>query len=182
MIITIGGLPGSGKSTVAKYLAKKFHLKHMSIGDFRREMAMKRGLTIAELNKLGEKQAFTDKEADDFLKSLGKKDNLIIDSRLGWHFIPKSLKIFLKVGEKEGAERIFKHGRKSERKYRNVSEVLKANKKRIESDVKRYKKYYGIDPYNISNYDIIIDTSSMSIKEMCAATEKAVRKFISKDI
>jgi len=182
MIITIGGLPGSGKSTVAKYLAKKFRLKHMSIGDFRREMALKRGMTIEEFNKLGEKEAFTDKEADDFLKSLGKKDNLIIDARLGWHFIPKSLKIFLKVEEKEGAERIFMHGRKSEKKYKNVQEVIKANKKRIESDVKRYKKYYGLNPYKISNYDIIIDTSNMNIRQMCLAVEDAVRKFISKDI
>ena len=182
MIITIGGLPGSGKSTVAKYLAKKFHLKHMSIGDFRREMAMKRGMTLAELNKLGEKQAFTDKEADEFLKSLGKKDNLIIDSRLGWHFIPKSVKIFLKVSEKEGAERIFKAGRKTENKYENVKQVIKADKIRIESDRKRYMKYYGIDYCKIENYDIIIDTSAMSIKEMCDATEKAVRVFIKKDI
>jgi len=182
MIITIGGYPGSGKSTAASYLAKKFKLKHMSIGDFRREMAMKRGMTLEELNKLGEKQAFTDKEADDFLKKLGKKDNLIIDARLGWHFIPKSVKIFLKVKPEAGAERIFREKRESEKKYKNISEVVKANKKRIESDIKRYRKYYGLNPYNISNYDIIIDTSAMSIKEMCIVTEKAVSAFIKKDI
>jgi len=182
MIITISGQPGSGKSTVAEHLARKFHLKHLSIGDFRREMALKRGMTIEEFNKLGERQAFTDKEADNFLKSLGKKDNLIIDTRLGWHFIPNSVKIFLKIRPEVGAERIFKHGRKSEKKYKNISEVVKANKKRVESDIKRYKKYYGLNPYTISNYDIIIDTSEMSIKEMCAVTENAVKKFISKDI
>ena len=64
MIITISGKPGSGKSTVAKIIAAKLGLNKYSIGDLRGKMALDRGITIDELNEVGEKEDFTDKEAD----------------------------------------------------------------------------------------------------------------------
>ena len=168
MIITIGGLPGSGKSTAAKYLAKELGMKHYSIGDLRRKMAMEREMTIDELNKLGEKEAWTDKDADKFQIDLGKKeDNFVIDGRLSWHFIPNSIKLFVKADLKKTAERVFKNQRKSEKKYKNAGEVIDEMKERINSDVKRYKKYYGIkNVYDMKNYDIVINTSRLSIEQM----------------
>ena len=41
MIITITGLPGSGKTSVAKHLAKHLHIKHYSMGDLFRKIAHK---------------------------------------------------------------------------------------------------------------------------------------------
>jgi len=91
MRITINGIAGSGKSTVAKYLAKRFKLKYYGMGEIRREMAKKRGITLSELDKLGEKKSFTDKLEDNFQKKLRKKDNIIVDGRLSWYFIPNSI-------------------------------------------------------------------------------------------
>jgi predicted cytidylate kinase len=176
MIITINGTPGSGKSTIAKYLEKKLKLKHYSMGDLRRKMALERGMTIDELNRLGEKEAWTDKDADNYQKKLGEKeDNFIIDGRLSWFFIPKSIKVLVKADLKRAAERIFLAKRSSEKKYRKVSEVLKEIRERIKSDVRRYKKYYRInDIYGIKNYDIIIDTSYLTIHEMNIAALNAI--------
>ena len=39
-------------------------------------------------------------------------------------------------------------------------------KKRVESDLKRYEKYYGINFLNNKNYDIIIITSNLKIDEV----------------
>ena len=75
MIISISGQAGSGKSSVAKKLAHAMNLKHYSIGDLRRKMAKERSLTLAELNKLGEKRDFTDKQVDEYQKELSKKEN-----------------------------------------------------------------------------------------------------------
>src|SRR3989338_11043792 len=132
MIITLSGMPGSGKTTVAKRIAKKLKLKHYSTGDLRGKIALKHRMTIDELNKLGEKEDWTDKEVDYYQKKLGKtSDNFIIDGRLGFYFIPNSIKIFLKVDLKEGAKRILKAGKRpDERKYKNVNESLKEIKKR----------------------------------------------------
>jgi cytidylate kinase len=180
MRITINGIPGSGKSTVAKYLAKKLKFKYYGIGRMRREIAKEKGMTIAELNKLGEKEAWTDIEIDDFQKKLAKKDNFIADGRLSWNFIPNSIKIFLTVKPEIGAKRIFKEKRKEER-YENVKGEMRALKERLKSDVKRYKKYYGIkNIYDLKNYDIIIDTSDMSRGQMKKAVLNAILKFAGK--
>ncbi|MCH9028900.1 MAG: nucleoside monophosphate kinase, partial [Bacteroidetes bacterium] len=64
MIITISGKAGSGKSTVAKELARKLELKHYSIGDLMRQMAKEKNISLTELGKLAEKDDSIDKELD----------------------------------------------------------------------------------------------------------------------
>ena len=51
MQITIGGMPGSGKSTIGKMLAKSLGYKYYSIGEIRRELAQKRGLTMERVKR-----------------------------------------------------------------------------------------------------------------------------------
>lgn len=165
MIITISGKPGSGKSTIADILAKKFGMKRFSAGDFRRELAKKKGMTIGELNKLGEKEFFTDKDADEWQKKIGKtEDNFIIDGRLSYHFIPGSLKIFLDASPETGAKRIMKQKREEEN-FSDLKTAIKYWHQRINSDKKRYKKYYNLDPYKLNNFDFVLDSSNLSSEE-----------------
>ena len=70
MIITISGALGSGKSTVAKILVRKFNLKHYSTGDFMREIAAKRGVTLLELSKLAETDKLWDTENHETIEQL----------------------------------------------------------------------------------------------------------------
>ncbi len=167
MKISISGTPGAGKSTVAKLLAKKLGMKYYSVGDLRGRMAMERGMTIEEFNKLGEKEFFTDKLADEYQKELGKnEDNFVIDGRLSFHFIPDSVKVYLTADMDVAAQRIFLNPRPDEREYRDIEEVRKSLLERMESDKKRYLKYYGIDPFRPKHYDIVIDTTSMSSEDV----------------
>ncbi len=167
MIITISGLPGSGKTSVAKAVAKRLGYRHYSIGDMRGKMAMERGISIDELNKLGEKESWTDREVDEFQRKLGEKeDNFVTDGRTGFHFIPHSRKVFLKVDLKVGAERIFRDQRPDEPGYRSAGEVVKELRKRMESDRKRYGKWYGIDCWDEKNYDIVIDTTKLTKEQV----------------
>lgn len=177
MIITISGLPGSGKTTVGKLVAEKLGFRFYSIGDLRGRMAMKRGLTIDQLNEIGMKEEWTDREADEYQRELGnKEDNLVVESRLGFHFIPKSLKIFLRVDLKTAAERIFKDQRPDEERKGNVEEIMESIKKRMENDKARYKKYYGIDNFmDDSHYDIVIDTTNLTIEEVVEKILKLVK-------
>ena len=161
MIITISGKPGSGKSTVAKAIAEKLGLKHYSMGDLQREIAKEKGITINELGKLEEKSDEIDKKIEGKQIKLGKEESdFIIDSRLGYHFIPDSIKIFLDVDTEESIERIKRHSRKEE-KYESEDEAKEQLLRRIESEKTRFKKYYNLDFLNMDNYDLVIDTSNI---------------------
>lgn len=174
MIISISGSHGSGKSTIAKKLAEKLNWLHFSMGKLRREAAQRRGLTLAEYNKLGEDDPETDLEVDNYQKKLGQsRDNFIIEGRTSWYFIPQSFKIYLDVDQKVGAERIFLHLKNDRDNKRNedsnlntIKDVEDSLKKRLASDKKRYRKYFKIDVYDRNNYDFYLDTSHLNILEV----------------
>ncbi|MBI5369997.1 cytidylate kinase family protein [Candidatus Uhrbacteria bacterium] len=171
MIITLTGRPGSGKSTIAKRLSENLGIPWYSMGDLRGKMAHERGMTIDEFNTLGETQDFTDTEVDDYQTKLGQEQqDVIMDGRLSWHFIPNSFKIFLDVDEDEAAQRIFdasKKGlRKDERPYASAEEVKERVRARVASDQSRYQKYYGLDYLNQANYDLVIDTTHLSPEQI----------------
>lgn len=167
MIITISGLPGSGKSTVAKKLAERLGYRFYSMGDIRGKAAEERELTIDQFNALPEN---TDAIADDFQKRLGEtEDNFVDDGRLAWFFIPQSFKVFLDVQPKIAAERIFagRHaaGRGDEPAYANMGEVEKTLSARVESDAMRYKRLYNITFPDRTVFDLVLDTSNMTQAE-----------------
>lgn len=183
MIISFNGDAGAGKSTIAQKLAEKLGWPRYYIGGIRRQKAKERGMTLAEYNKLGETDSSTDLEVDEYQKELGEKeDNFVIEGRTSWYFIPHSLKIYLEVKEEEGAQRIFNQLSKQKDNNRNeghdldsVEKVLKSNKRRLKSDNKRYKKYFNIDVHNKKHYDIIIDTTNLSEKEVLEAVYEKVK-------
>ena len=166
MIITISGKAGSGKSTVAKELAKQLKLKHYSIGDLMRQMAKERNISLLELGKAAEKDKSIDKELDERQIKLGKgENNFVIDGRLTAHFIPNAdIKVFLECEDRVRAERILEDERKDE-KSKDIPGVISKIRERESSERKRYKQYYGIDYYDEEMYNLVIDTTNLSVKE-----------------
>lgn len=170
MIITLSGTAGSGKSTVARLIAKKLNLKHYSTGDFMREIAKERNLSLEDLGKIAEGDRSIDAKLDQRQISLGKtEDNFIIDGRLSFLFIPHSIKIFLDADLKTRAQRIWqdikvKNLRKEE-KGETLREIIEETKKREESERLRYQKYYQINPYQKKHYDLIIDTAHLTAQQ-----------------
>lgn len=167
MIISISGVPGSGKTSAAKMLAARLGMPFYSVGGLRGKMAMERGMTIDELNALGEKDATTDTTIDDYQRELGKKeDHFVIEGRLSWHFIPHSFKVLLTCDPQEAARRIFDArarndgDRHDEAQTLTIEETRAQLDHRIESDRLRYKKYYNLDYQDPSHYDLVIDTTS----------------------
>ncbi len=180
MIITISGTAGSGKSTVAKAVAKEFRLKHYSAGDFMRELASSKKISLIEIGRLAEKDVSIDRKIDECTKKLAKEDNFVIDSRLAFHFLPKAIKIFLKVAPGIAAKRIWKDIKENKRgveRFGSEKEVLAGILKRQNSEVKRYKKYYDLDYLDEKNYDFVLDTSKLNIEESIEETLKFIDDF-----
>lgn len=171
MIISFNGVPGAGKSTIAKKLAKELGWPRYYIGGLRRQKAKERGMTLEEYNKLGEQDPSTDLEVDRYQEELGKnEDNFIIEGRTSWYFIPHSLKLYLDVEEREGAQRVYEELQEKEDRNEGVveslKEVIEKNRRRKASDQKRYQKYFGIDAYNKENFDHVIDTTGLTPEEV----------------
>ncbi len=176
MRITISGKAGTGKTTVAKLLAKKLKLAHYSIGDLMRTIAAEKGLSLLELNKLAEKDSSIDLELDNKLKELGKtKDNFVVDGRLTAFFIPNAdVRVFLDADDKVRAQRILKAKRQHE-KSKSLREALGNIKKREESEKKRYLKYYGVSYTDKKLYNCVIETTKMAPYQVVGHITKFAR-------
>jgi cytidylate kinase len=167
VIITISGRPGSGKSAVAAEVAEELGYRHVSAGDFMREMADERGMSILELSRSAEDGAEIDREIDARTVQLGQEgDQFVMDARLGWHFLPDSIKVFLEVSPDVAAQRIYGAGRGKEHENIDLVGTRKAIEARTASEVRRYQEYYGIDYGDHAHYDLVIDTSHLSITEV----------------
>ncbi len=185
MIISFTGEEGSGKSTVATLVSAKLVYKRYYMGQIFRDMAKEKNLDLPEFRKLCDNDPSFDKKLDDFIIELAEKeDNFVIESRTAWHFIPKSLKVFLKVDPTVAAKRIFKalseeHNRENEDSMLNSEEnIQKSILKRRKEDRKRYFDMYGIDQNDEKNYDFVLDTTNLSREEVFAK----VMEFINKNI
>jgi predicted cytidylate kinase len=184
MIISFNGDEGSGKSTIAEKVAQELGYPRYYMGQIFRDMAKKKGMTIAEYVKSGEKDPNVDKEVDDYFLQLAKKqNNFVLESRTAWHLLPESLKIYLKVEEVEGVKRIFKALQKDNvrneiRNLDSIDSVLKNIRKRRKTDDIRYKKYYGINIRDMKNYDFVLDTTKLSPHEVFEETIAFIKKYI----
>lgn len=144
--------------------------RYEDMGYMRRKIAEERGMTLEELNKIGEKEDWTDKIVDEYQRKLGEKeDNLVISGWTSFHFIPHSLKLFLDVSEEEGSRRIFNDPstvRKTEStKFSTLEDVKQSVHNRAENSSRRYHKYYGLDIYDPKHYDLFLDTTNLNADE-----------------
>ena len=166
-IISLTGDLGSGKSTVSGILKERLNYDYIYTGKIQREIADRYGMTTLELNQYAETHPEIDKEIDATFKSLNDSHNLIVDSRLAWFFIPKSFKVYIKVDVEVAAKRIFNDiSRKSEKKYASLNEAVHNIIARKESENKRYIELYGADCSEMSNFDLVIDSSQLSPEDV----------------
>lgn len=181
-IITIAGSLGSGKSSTAKKVAEMLDYQHFSAGDFFRAIAEKRGISLVDLNKLAETDLSVDKEADDRNIEIGKMENVVLDSRLAFHFIPDSFKIFLEVNPIVAAKRILEdkknnlnRSKESQNAFDTAESILDSISERLILEKNRYKELYNIDDTTShEHFDIIINTEKMPLEEV---SKKVVEEY-----
>ncbi|MDR2456434.1 MAG: cytidylate kinase family protein [Deltaproteobacteria bacterium] len=162
MLITITGKLGSGKSTICRGLSERCKFQVYSTGEIHRNLANRMGLDTLALNKLMSGDSSYDRAIDDEVKRIASECRdaaLIFDSRLAWHFVECSVKLFTTVDPVVAAQRVFKAPRGDEERYADIDDALANLKLRARLERDRFKGIYGVDYYDYSNFDLIVDTT-----------------------
>lgn len=188
-IITIAGKLGSGKSSTAKLIASKLGYKHFSSGDFMRNMAQERNLSLEELSALAEKDDSIDRAIDAANAKVGQGDNLVIDSRLGFHFIPASFKVYLELKSEISAKRALADAAKNPNRHKeimggmqSIDDAARAIQGRFQSENKRYHSIYGIDQTDQNQFNLVIDTESIPVEGVADKILEEYQKWLVKTI
>lgn len=165
--ISLTGDLGSGKSTVCSLLAEAIGAEVVSIGSMQRKLAAEMGMTTLEFSHYMEGHPEIDNEFDDRLKSYDGvvEGNYIFDSRLAWNFVPSAFSVYLTVDPHEGAKRVFLATRSGET-YLDEKDAFVRLGERRKSEMLRYGSAYGVDLSDMTNYDLIIDSTSASPSEI----------------
>jgi cytidylate kinase len=180
-IITIAGSLGSGKSSTAKAVASALGFRHFSSGDLFRQLAAERGESIEAMNISAEVQRDIDLSVDNLLQQMYRTEQqLVIDSRMAWRWMPDSFKVFLVLDPATAAERIFgqlqKEGRISE-VARSVEEVRESIDRRSASEQRRYFALYAVEMTDPANYDIVVNTKHNDLPVVTAIVAAAFQAW-----
>lgn len=168
-IITLTGDLGAGKSLLSKALMSAFEAEYYSTGAAQRHLAEEMGISTLELNKLAEKEKWVDEKIDSIFKTLGSRNkNLIVDSRMAWHFLPQSFKIRLEVDSDIAAKRVSEDTTRRGEAYTDLAQTKEGILKRKQSESARFKEYYNVDLGAHDNYDLVIDTTHAAPEKIAA--------------
>lgn len=164
--ISLAGDLGSGKSTVSNILIERLSATYYSTGAICRAIAAKHGMTIVEMNKYMETHPEIDHEIDDGLRALAdKEENMIIDSRMAWHFVAGTFRVYMTTELEESAKRILRAGREGDGAA-TIEEMAENIRARKASERMRYREQYGVDCKDLSNYDLVVDSTYASPEEV----------------
>ena len=161
MIITLGGLAGTGTTTTAELLSEKLDIPYISAGYVFRQMASERGMSVLEFSEFAEGNDDIDKEIDKRQAELAKSsDNLIVEGRLSAYFVEADLKLWLVTPFDVRSQRI------AERESKSVDVASEEIIVREESEALRYMDIHNIDIKNMDIYDLIINTGTFNPEEV----------------
>ncbi len=166
MLIIVSGMPGSGKSTVARFISKYLNLRYVSAGGLFRDLAVKMGYDskgdkFIKWNKFVKNHPEIDRKIDAMIRKEARKGDVVIDSWLAGHLIKKAdLKIFLKVDLNTAIKRIALRENLSRREVKSETE------NRLKISRERWKRLYGIDIDDLRPFDFVFDTTRFSQDQM----------------
>ncbi|MBP2133145.1 cytidylate kinase [Methanomicrobium sp. W14] len=173
MKITISGPPGSGTTSLAKYLSSKYSFELISAGEVFRSLAREKGVSLIEFGELCEQNPDVDRLIDEKQKEIGEsKENIIIEGRLAGRMVGNAdLRVWIAASPDCRAERI------AEREGVSFESAKSETFVREKSESERYKKYYNIDICDLSVYDLVISSEKWGKEELARVVDSAVENL-----
>lgn len=169
--LTVGGLPGTGTSTLCRLLCAQLGLPYTYAGQIFRDEAARRGLSLAEFGRLCQEDPSVDKALDARQVDLLRAGGLILEGRLsGWlahdNGLP-ALKVWVTCDDTERARRV------AERDGGDVEAQRALMLEREASEADRYRRYYAVDLGDVSFYDLVLDSTKLSPPQLASRVAAA---------
>ncbi|MEF8880228.1 MAG: cytidylate kinase family protein [Candidatus Nanohaloarchaea archaeon] len=182
-VISVCGPSGAGKGTLTSFIAEQLGLSSYSAGDFFREIAEKKDISVEELSGRADKSI--DRRVDERTLDKALNEDCVIDSRISAWVLGSyaDFTIYVTADLEERARRVKKdiEGRKAETAG-TVEDIKENISERDKDNRERYRKYYGIDMSNSTIFDLVVDNTEMSIKEQEKLVKKALKKHFPEKI
>lgn len=156
--IAISGDIGTGKTTLAKNLARKLEWIHINAGDYFRKWHKENNIPLEESEKVPEEVDIAfDKN---FQEKMRTSSNTIFESRLaGWlaRDFGEVYKILVTSDSNEAMKRV------AERDGISIDEAKRRARERSKSHHEKFKRLYGASDYlNPKYFNLVVDTTSVS--------------------
>jgi cytidylate kinase len=171
-VICISGMAGTGKSTLSKKIAEKYHLKYFSGGDVLKDLAKQEGYDVSirgwwespeGLKFLKERvnDSKFDKAVDDKLLDYAQQGDVLLDSWTMPWLLNAGFKIWLEASFEKRAARV------AERDNMSLAEALKVLKEKEAHTKAIYKELYGfVLGEDFKPFDFVLDTDNLSAAEV----------------
>lgn len=179
-IISLAGDLAAGKGTVSEILIKDLKYGIYRNGEYVRKLAKDMGLDITSFNAFLSEHPEIDLQIEKSASEYAKDhDNFIIDARLGWYAVPESFKVYLRVDIDVAAQRAFNDlKRKGTENFTTIEEQKADMQKRLNMENERYWKLYHVHKDDMSNYDLVIDTSNITPEEVAEKIKTEYFKWL----
>lgn len=179
-IISLSGDLASGKGTVSNILTADLNYGIYRNGEYFRKLAKEMGMDVTSFNVYVKEHPEIDRQIENSAAEYAKQnDNFVIDARLGWYAVPESFKVYLKVDLEISAQRAFyDEKRKSTEKFNTVEEQKQDIIRRYNYENERYWNLYQIRKNDMSNYDLVIDTTDKTPEEVAKIIEEEYSKWL----
>jgi cytidylate kinase len=163
MRVTVSGLPGSGTTSLAQYLAKTYQYDLISAGEVFRQMADEHHMDLSEFGRLAEKDPFFDCMIDEKQKEIAlAHENIIVEGRLSAWFVPEAdLRIWLFASIETRVHRIQARDTPGD-----VEIAASLTREREASEALRYQTYYQINIKDLSPYHLVLNSGLWGIEEL----------------
>lgn len=174
MRITVSGLPGSGTTSLSRYLAERHGFTMISAGEVFRQLAKEHNMELARFGDLARNDPSYDKMIDARQKEIAlERDNIIVEGRLsGWMVDNADLKIWLYAPIGCRIKRIvFRDQVPDEETAMNLT----LEREQCEAD--RYRSYYDISISDLSIYHIILNSSHWDVEGIGAIIDTAIARI-----
>ena len=187
-IITLSGKPGSGKSSTADKVAELLSYTRHSSGDMVRQILKKSGMTLEEYNNKAKTDHDLDAEVDGKLRDLRDQNDIVVDSRLGFYWIPESFKVYLDLDIDIATARIFKDTVSNSARSSvgtsstSLDAVSKQVRDRMLTEQSRFRSMYGVDPYDKNHFDFVIDTSRQNPQSVAIAVFDTYKEWLDSEV